>query len=101
MVGCSPDVSTRNIHHKEAPGAPGGLLLVTRSVRTSSHDFRRAAAASMRRAGMDLGHVMRLLGHSTPTMTLRYSEAGENEAALRAWQRSVGDAPAAGRRAAR
>lgn len=35
------------------------------------------------------------------TMTLRYSEAGENEAALRAWQRSVGDAPAAGRRAVR
>ena len=29
------------------------------------------------------------------------SEAGENEAALRAWQRSVGDAPAAGRRAVR
>ena len=70
-------------------------------VTISSHDFRRAAAASMRRAGMDLGHVMRLLGHSTPTMTLRYSEAGENEAALRAWQRSVGDGPATARRAGR
>lgn len=68
-------------------------------VKVSSHDFRRAAAASMRRAGMDIGHVMRILGHSTPTMTLRYSETGENEAALRAWRAAVGEGAMTVRRA--
>lgn len=56
-------------------------------IQVSSHDFRRGFAADVRRKGLDLGHAMALLGHSTPTMTLLYSAEGENEAALEAVRR--------------
>lgn len=55
-------------------------------VRASSHDFRRGFAARMRREGMDIAHTARLLRHSTLTMSLRYSEEGEDEAAIRAYR---------------
>ncbi len=54
-------------------------------VEVSSHDFRRAAAARLRAQGVDLGAVMRQLGHTSPVMTLIYSEEGEQEGALRAF----------------
>ncbi len=49
-------------------------------VEAASHDFQRAFAARMRRSGLDLGHVARLLGHFTLTMTLQCSEEGEGAA---------------------
>lgn len=60
-------------------------LAESAGVTVTSHDFRRAAASRMRKGGMDLGHVMRQLGHQSPAMTLIYSEEGETEAALKAY----------------
>jgi len=45
------------------------------------HRFRHTYATELLRHGMSLPGVMRLLGHSTPTMTLRY--AGINQDDLR------------------
>ncbi len=59
-------------------------------VEVSSHDFRRGFAARMRTAGLDVAHVAKLLGHSTLTMTLRYSEAGEEDASISAYRKAIG-----------
>lgn len=59
-------------------------------VHVSAHMFRRGFAARVRRQGLDIGHTMRLLGHSSPTMTIRYSETGEEEAAIAAYREKVG-----------
>lgn len=55
-------------------------------VDASSHDFRRGFAGRMRREGLDVADVMRLLGHTTPAMTLLYSEDGEDEAAIQSYR---------------
>jgi site-specific recombinase XerD len=60
-------------------------LCESAGVHVSSHDFRRACAARLRAAGMDIASVMRQLGHSSPVMTILYSEAGEDAAAIRAF----------------
>jgi len=39
----------------------------------SAHDFRRGFAARGRVQGLDLGPTMKLLGHRSPVMSLRYS----------------------------
>ncbi|MCC7365012.1 MAG: tyrosine-type recombinase/integrase [Dehalococcoidia bacterium] len=59
-------------------------------VSVSAHDFRRGFAARVRRAGLDVGHTARLMGHSTLTMTLRYSEEGETDAAISAYRKVIG-----------
>lgn len=56
----------------------------------SCHDARRGFAARVRRAGLDIGHTMTLLGHATPVMTLAYSRAGEEDAAISAYRKLVG-----------
>lgn len=60
-------------------------LAVSAGLTVTSHDFRRACAARLRAEGMDIASVMRQLGHSSPVMTLLYSEQGEDEAAVRAF----------------
>ena len=65
-------------------------LATQAGVKASSHDFRRGFAAHVRANGMDIAHTQRLLGHETPTMAMRYSEAGEDEAALRAYYERLG-----------
>lgn len=62
-------------------------LAARAKVQASSHDFRRAFAATARRRGLDIAHVQRLLGHSTITMSLVYSEEGEDDAAISAYRR--------------
>ena len=65
-----------------------GIRLVLRSlaasagVSASSHDFRRACAANLIRAGVPIDSVARQLGHSTIVMSLAYGEAGRTERAL-------------------
>lgn len=59
-------------------------------VEASSHDFRRGFAARVRASGLDIGHTMQLLGHSTPTMTLIYSAEGEQDAAVRRFREVIG-----------
>lgn len=54
------------------------------------HAFRRGFARHTRRAGLDLGEVAALMGHATLTMTMRYSQAGEAEAARDAYRRLIG-----------
>lgn len=51
-------------------------------VTVAAHDFRRSFAARMRQDGVDIGAVQRLLGHSSPAMTMVYSELGEQAGAL-------------------
>lgn len=58
-----------------------------------SHAMRAGFAARVRADGMDLGATMTLLGHKSPVMTLRYSEAGENDGALNAFHAIEGNAP--------
>jgi site-specific recombinase XerD len=65
-------------------------LTLRSGLAVSAHDLRRAFASRMRRSGLDLGHVMELLGHTSPVMTLHYSRAGEAEAARQAYRRLVG-----------
>lgn len=50
-----------------------------------AHDFRRACAANLRKAGLDIAHTMHQLGHTKTEMTLIYSASGEEEAALSAY----------------
>src|SRR5205814_2079411 len=64
-------------------------LAVRAEVTCASHDFRRGFAARARAAGMDIGHVMRILGHSTPRMTLMYSEAGEDQASFDSYRNHI------------
>ena len=50
------------------------------------HDLRHTFASRLRRKGVDLGTIMKLLGHSTIAMTLRYahySKEDEREAVLK------------------
>ncbi|TXH55720.1 MAG: hypothetical protein E6Q97_08150 [Desulfurellales bacterium] len=44
----------------------------------------------MRREGLDVGHTATLLGHETLTMTIHYSKAGKEEAAIAAYRRAIG-----------
>lgn len=59
-------------------------------VDVTSHDFRRGFAARMRAGGLDVAHVARALGHSTLTMSLRYSEEGEDQSMIAAYRKVVG-----------
>lgn len=59
-------------------------------VDVTSHDFRRGFAARMRAGGLDVAHVARALGHSTITMSLRYSEEGEDQSMIAAYRKISG-----------
>lgn len=107
-IGVEARLQIQQYLAKERGGAPGPLflsrsggamnrdslrLLIGRlaklaGVTASPHDFRRGFAAWQRSNGLDVGHVMKLMGHSNPAMTLIYSQAGEQEAALLAYHRA-------------
>lgn len=46
-------------------------------LRASFHTLRHTYASRMVQAGVDLYRVQRLLGHSTPIMTARYSKLAD------------------------
>lgn len=46
-------------------------------MRASFHSLRHTYASRMVQAGVDLYRVQRLLGHSTPVMTARYSKPAD------------------------
>jgi integrase len=50
-----------------------------RKMRTSFHTLRHTYASRMVQAGVDLYRVQRLLGHSTPIMTARYSKLADDD----------------------
>lgn len=58
--------------------------------KVTPHAFRRGFARYTRRSGLDIAETAALMGHSTLTMTMRYSQEGEHEAALDAYRRLIG-----------
>ncbi len=79
------------------PMTPNALVYMLRRLEARAgcnhvtpHAFRRGFARHTRRAGLDLGEVAALMGHSQLTMTMRYSQAGEAEAARDAYRRLIG-----------
>jgi integrase len=50
-----------------------------KKMRTSFHTLRHTYASRMVQAGVDLYRVQRLLGHSTPIMTARYSKLADDD----------------------
>lgn len=60
-----------------------------RKMRASFHTLRHTCASRMVQAGVDLYRVQRLLGHSTPIMTARYSKLADDDlrAAVQAMER--------------
>jgi integrase len=56
----------------------------------NSHAHRRGFAARARRAGLDLGHTARILGHRTLIMAQRYADEGEDDAAIAAYKEKIG-----------
>ncbi|KJS28971.1 MAG: hypothetical protein VR64_22250 [Desulfatitalea sp. BRH_c12] len=48
-------------------------------MRASFHTLRHTCASRMVQAGVDLYRVQRLLGHSTPVMTARYSKLADDD----------------------
>ena len=59
-------------HAVEAAGFPGLLF----------HDLRRSAARNMKKAGMDQAMRMKISGHKTASMDIRYGIIGEFSATL-------------------
>lgn len=59
-------------------------------VDVSAHAFRRGAIARMRQQGMDVAKVMTIVGHSSPTMVMHYSQDTEKEVAVEAWKALLG-----------
>ena len=50
-----------------------------KKMRASFHSLRHTYASRMVQAGVDLYRVQRLLGHSTPVMTARYSKLADDD----------------------
>jgi integrase len=50
-----------------------------RKMRASFHSLRHTYASRLVQAGVDLYRVQRLLGHSTPVMTARYSKLADSD----------------------
>lgn len=50
-----------------------------RKLRASFHTLRHTCASRLVQAGVDLYRVQRLLGHSTPVMTARYSKLADDD----------------------
>lgn len=64
--------------------------VVNPKLKASFHSLRHTAASRMVQAGVDLYRVQRILGHSTPVMTARYSKLADAD--LRQAIRAVEDA---------
>lgn len=73
--------------HKEAPSAFRTAVLdaelnkgiLNKKLRASFHTLRHTFASRQVQAGVDLYRVQRLLGHSTPMMTARYSKLADSD----------------------
>lgn len=48
-------------------------------MKASFHSLRHTYASRLVQAGVDLYRVQRLLGHSTPVMTARYSKLADDD----------------------
>ncbi len=57
------------------------------SLKCNPHTFRRTFASNLHRAGMDIGHIMRLGGWSTLDMVLTYTRSVKFEDSLKLYQR--------------
>jgi integrase len=53
--------------------------ITNRKMKASFHTLRHTYASRMVQAGVDLYRVQRLLGHSTPVMTARYSKLADDD----------------------
>ena len=53
--------------------------VTNRKMKASFHTLRHTCASRMVQAGVDLYRVQRLLGHSTPVMTARYSKLADDD----------------------
>jgi integrase len=53
--------------------------ITNRKMKASFHTLRHTFASRLVQAGVDLYRVQRLLGHSTPVMTARYSKLADDD----------------------
>jgi integrase len=68
-------------HHMRQQGYSANIQLLTAPLHTTEHIYchrlRHTYATEMARAGMPVPALMKLLGHTTPKMTMRYVEVAQ------------------------